>query len=62
MIEINLIKQKKQFEMPVVLGIDFAEINIKMLAVALIIFLLSVNHSFVVVCVFCSDIIIHRLF
>jgi len=37
MIEINLIEQKKHFKLPTVLGIDFAELNIKYLVVAVII-------------------------
>ena len=31
MIEINLLEQKKPFKLPVVLGVDFAAINYKML-------------------------------
>lgn len=37
MIEINLIEQKKKMKAPVVLGIDLANLNFKMLAVAFVI-------------------------
>jgi len=37
MIEINLIEQRKTFQMPTVLGVDLGELNIKALVVAVII-------------------------
>ncbi len=36
MIEINLLEQKKQFKMPSVLGIDFSQVNIKMIGFAIL--------------------------
>jgi hypothetical protein len=37
MIEINLLEQKKPFKMPIVLGVDLAQINYKALLIAIII-------------------------
>jgi len=36
MIEINLIEQKQQIKLPTVLGVDFAELNVKALVIAVI--------------------------
>lgn len=36
MIEVNLLEQKKQFKMPLVLGIDFSQVNVKMLMFAIL--------------------------
>ena len=38
MIKINLLGQKKKFKMPVVLGMDLAQLNLKMFVVAIILY------------------------
>ena len=37
MIKINLLEEKKPFKMPVILGIDFSQINLRLVAAAIII-------------------------
>lgn len=46
MIEVNLIKEKKPFKLPLILGIDFNDLNFKMLIIALI--LMKVPDWFIV--------------